>query len=124
MPGNANKDDHRMELPYNVWRSEADGILSAYSDLSPEARSQFDSAHGSRWLHAFLFVRDTGRQIGVDLLRRSATCCHHDQQRPHRRPLPEDDDLRRRLAGDPPLSDLLSTPAGADNASSVPRAFD
>lgn len=64
---NANKDDHRMELQYNVWRSEADGILSAYSDLSPKARSQFDSAHGSHWLHAFLFIHDTGRQIGVDL---------------------------------------------------------
>jgi hypothetical protein len=64
---NANKDDQRMVLQYNVWRSEADGILSAYSDLSPQARSQFDSAHGSHWLHSFLFIHDRGRQTGVDL---------------------------------------------------------
>jgi hypothetical protein len=64
---NADKDDRRMQLQYNVWRSEADGILSAYSDLAPNARSQFDSAHGSHWLHSFLFIHDSGRQIGVDL---------------------------------------------------------
>jgi hypothetical protein len=64
---NANKDDRKMQLQYNVWRSEADGILSAYADLSPNAKSQFDSAHGSHWQHTFLFIHDSGRQIGVDL---------------------------------------------------------
>jgi len=63
----AGKDDRKMQLQYDVWRSEADGILSAYSDLAPKARSQFDGAHGSHWLHTFLFIHDSGRQIGVDL---------------------------------------------------------
>jgi len=64
---NADKDDRRMQAQYNVWRSEADGVLSAYADLAPNGRSQFDGAHGSHWLHTFLFIHDSGRQIGVDL---------------------------------------------------------